>query len=330
MHILNLHGCNGTPENAAFAALQAIGCTNVTSPAIDYEADPPETILDRLRKIIREEHIGLLIGTSLGGFFAAVLSAELRLPVILVNPFLTPFLTFPEYVQGYMAAFGTLSKIYKELVSCIVGEEDEVLGDHQFTRDLLENERFRSIPGGQHSGATLPLREYFAEVLPDVNCILPGERYMNVSVYSRKAIEELISGGDFPANKAVISFYDPVVKQPDKDYTHVDYSSVSAEVYYSELDDLDLTVLKRRGYTYETFFPEVNDMAAFILRAYHDGMDLICQCEYGQSRSAGCAAAVREFFNHDGIEIFSNYSYDPNQVVYHKVYEALCRQTGMP
>ena len=174
MHILNLHGCNGTPQNAAFAALQAIGYTNVTSPAIDYEADPPEIILDRLRTIIRKERIGLLTGTSLGGFFAAVLSAELHLPVILVNPFLMPFLTFPEYIQGYMAAFGTLSKIDKKLVSCIIGEEDEMLGDHQFTRDLLENERFRSIPGGHHSGATLPLREYFVEVLPDVNCILPG------------------------------------------------------------------------------------------------------------------------------------------------------------
>ena len=41
-------------------------------------------------------------------------------------------------------------------------------------------------------------------------------------------------------------------------------------------------------------------------------------------------AAVREFFNHDGIEIFSNYAYYPNQVIYHKVYEALCRQAGLP
>ena len=31
---------------------------------------------------------------------------------------------------------------------------------------------------------------------------------MNVSIYSRKAIEELINH-DFPSNTAVISFYDP-------------------------------------------------------------------------------------------------------------------------
>jgi hypothetical protein len=330
MHILNLHGCDGTPLNAAFYALQAIGCTTVTSPAIDYEADPPETILDRLRKIIREERIGLLVGTSLGGFFAAVLSAELHLPVILVSPFLMPHLTFPEYIQGYIAAFGTLSSIDKKLASCIVGENDEMIGDHQFTRDLLENDRFRSIPGGRHSGASLPLQAFFAEILPDVTRILPGERRMNVSVYSREAIEKLIADGNFPENTAAITFYDPAIKRLDKDYTHVDYSSVHADVFYSELDDLDLPVLKRRGYTYETYFPEADDMAAFILRAYRDGMDLICQCEYGQSRSAGCAAAVREFFNHDGIEIFSNYAYYPNQVIYHKVYEALCRQAGLP
>ena len=166
MHILNLHGYGGSPRNAAYAALQANGCDVIVSPAIDYEADAPEVILDRLRSIIREQNIRLLVGTSLGGFFAAVLSAELHLPVILVNPFLMPFLTFPEYIQGYISSFGTLSGIDRQLVSCIVGEEDEMLGDHQFTRDLLENERFRSIPGGHHSGATLPLKAYFAEVLP--------------------------------------------------------------------------------------------------------------------------------------------------------------------
>lgn len=166
MHILNLHGYGGSPRNAAYAALQANGCDKVISPDIDYEADAPEVILDRLRSIIREQNIRLLVGTSLGGFFVSVLSAELRLPAILVNPFLMPFLTFPEYLPGYISAFGTLSGIDRHLVSCIVGEEDEMLGDHQFTRDLLENERFRSIPGGHHSGATLPLKAYFAEVLP--------------------------------------------------------------------------------------------------------------------------------------------------------------------
>ena len=34
---------------------------------------------------------------------------------------------------------------------------------------------------------------------------------MNVTVYSRSEIEEIIEKGQFPDNTAVISFYDPIV-----------------------------------------------------------------------------------------------------------------------
>ena len=105
----------------------------------------------------------------------------------------------------------------------------------------------------------------------------------------------------------------------------MDYSGICDTVFYSELEDLDLEVLKRKGYTYDTYFPEADDMAAFIVRAYADGKDIICQCEYGQSRSAGCAAAILEYFYKDGISVFADYNYYPNQVVFHKVYDALVK-----
>lgn len=146
---------------------------------------------------------------------------------------------------------------------------------------------------------------------------------MNVNIYSRKSIESIIAGNEFPDNTAVISFYDPAIKRIDKEYTHVDYSGVCKNVFYSELDDLDLDVLRRKGYTYDTYFPEAPDIAAFIYRTYDNGMDIICQCEYGQSRSAATAAAILEHFYHNGISIFTNYNYYPNQVVYHKIFDAL-------
>ena len=146
---------------------------------------------------------------------------------------------------------------------------------------------------------------------------------MNVSVYSRKAIESIIADGNFPKNTAVISFYDPAIKRIDEDYSHVDYSGVCNTVFYSELDDLDLDVLRRKGYTYDTYFPEAPVFAVKQQTAYDIGMNIICQCEYGQSRSAATAAAILEHFYHSGISIFTNYDYYPNQVVYHKIFDAL-------
>ena len=146
---------------------------------------------------------------------------------------------------------------------------------------------------------------------------------MRVSVYSRKAIESIIADGKFPENTAVISFCDPELKHIDKDYFRVDYTSVCDDVFYCEVDDLDLDYLPEKGYTYDSFFPEAPDLAEYINKAFRDGKDIICQCEYGQSRSAGCAAAILEHFYRRGIDIFTDYKYYPNQVVYHKVFDAL-------
>lgn len=172
MDILNIHGYHGTPKNAAYAALQANGCGDITSPEIDYDNVPPESLYSQLRTVAAEKNVGLIVGTSLGGFYAAVLAADLGLPVILVNPCLMPFLHLPRLgyegdIVAFIPMFGTLDKLDINKVSCIVGDEDEVIDTHDFTERLLKNPRFRRIAGGHHSGATLPLDEYFKEVLPD-------------------------------------------------------------------------------------------------------------------------------------------------------------------
>lgn len=147
--------------------------------------------------------------------------------------------------------------------------------------------------------------------------------HIRVSIYSRKEAELLIMGNRFPKNVAVISFYDPAIKRIDKDYTHVDYTGSCERVFFSELDDLDLEVLKDKGLTYETFFPEAEQIAEFVYKDYNGGLNIICQCEYGQSRSAGCAAAILEHFYHTGISVFADYRRYPSKLVYHKVFDAL-------
>lgn len=55
--------------------------------------------------------------------------------------------------------------------------------------------------------------------------------FMHITVYSREEIEAIISNDEFPANTAVISFYDPAIKRIDKDYTHVDYGGICNHVF---------------------------------------------------------------------------------------------------
>ncbi len=146
---------------------------------------------------------------------------------------------------------------------------------------------------------------------------------MNIFIYSREEAEELIAKDKFPKHAAVISFYDDVLKRIDDEYKPVNYSKTGCKVIYAEISDIDITCLEEAGLSYDDFFPSVNKVAFFIYKAYQKGMDIICQCEHGQGRSAACAAAIREYFLNDGIKIFTDYRYSPNLMVYHKVFDAL-------
>lgn len=141
---------------------------------------------------------------------------------------------------------------------------------------------------------------------------------MYVQIYSREEIESFYKG-IFYQDLAVISFCDQRTEPRDR----VDYSSICSRVMYIEIDDLDYGDLREEGYTYDTFFPEANETAEFIIDAYKSGMNIICQCEYGQSRSAGCAAAILEHFHHMGITVFTDRRRYPNRLIYHKIIEAL-------
>jgi predicted esterase YcpF (UPF0227 family) len=132
MLILNIHGYHGSQKNSAYTALKELGC-EIISPPIDYDETSPENILGQLRYILAERRPVVIVGTSLGGFYAAVLSSQLCYPVMLVNPFLMSFLTFDgdsrpnKDTKALIGLFGSLSRIDLSNVSCIVGDNDELL-----------------------------------------------------------------------------------------------------------------------------------------------------------------------------------------------------------
>ena len=144
---------------------------------------------------------------------------------------------------------------------------------------------------------------------------------MKVNIYSREEIEKLIDN-DFPKNTAVISFYDPKGIRSDN-LSPVDYKNKAEIVYQVAVYDIDIDVLEDYNLTFDTYLPEAKEIAEFIYKAKEKGLDIICQCQYGQSRSAACSAAILEHFEKNGISIFADYRYYPNQVVFNKILKAL-------
>ena len=71
---------------------------------------------------------------------------------------------------------------------------------------------------------------------------------------------------------------------------------------------------------------QAQQVAQFYSQVREKAEILICQCEHGQSRSAAIAAAILEFQNGTGIDIFANDKYYPNKVVFRKTLEGLRRE----
>jgi len=147
---------------------------------------------------------------------------------------------------------------------------------------------------------------------------------MQIEIYSRAAMEALLAKGKVES-AAIISFHDPTGRgrRAAEDYAPIDFAGKCDRVMQIALLDLDPEALPAFGLSVETYFPEADALAEFICKARADGLDIICQCEYGQSRSAGCAAAILQYFSKNGIHVFADYRYYPNQLVYHKVLDAL-------
>lgn len=139
---------------------------------------------------------------------------------------------------------------------------------------------------------------------------------MDISIYSRQQIEEKLRSG-FGQNVAIISFCDP-------DLQPVDFQDIPRDrIILCKCPDIAYEELEAEGFSYDTFLPEAADIARLVKYAVQKKDSIICQCEYGESRSAGCAAAILEFYENSGIDIFTDYKRMPSQLIYHKVYDAL-------
>ncbi|MGN0553479.1 MAG: YqiA/YcfP family alpha/beta fold hydrolase [Oscillospiraceae bacterium] len=171
MKILNIHGYKGSSHNSAYTALKALGY-EVISPDIDYDKLSPDETLDMLCRCAANIKVGFIVGSSLGGFYAAVISARLKLPVILINPCLLPFFSLPKLgyegdIKSFIPIFGELSDLDVSITHTIVGGCDEVLNTHDFTASLLGGGHYKVIPKGKHSGDTLPLESFFGEIIAE-------------------------------------------------------------------------------------------------------------------------------------------------------------------
>ena len=137
---------------------------------------------------------------------------------------------------------------------------------------------------------------------------------MKVSIYSKPELFKIIRDKGLPPNTAVISF-------TDEGFGEFLEFPITADVLKIEFDDIRARDIPKERIV--ELLPEAHAIAVFVDQKIKEHKDIICQCDYGISRSAGLAAAILERYAHRGIDVFSNYKYNPNQIVFNKVFEEL-------
>ncbi len=169
MKVLNIHGYHGNAANSAYEALQACDF-EIVSLQIDYDRTSPDTVMQMLNSQFTNNFCDAVVGTSLGGFYAALICLKNECPCVMINPCLLPFLHLPrmgyksdEGVLQYIRLFAGLADVDGQLVSTIIGGQDELIDTHDFTRGVFQNERCIVVPDGKHSGASMPLTDIFKD-----------------------------------------------------------------------------------------------------------------------------------------------------------------------
>ena len=139
--ILFFHGLDSSRDSTKFHAINAQEkyCINV-----DYRNLNFETVAQFYHDIIEKINPNIIVGHSLGGYWALLMSLKYQIPCVVANPSLQP-----NFRDDYPAISDTdLNHDIQQMAYLELG--DEILDMHG-TKEFLENYmQIQSIEGGHH------------------------------------------------------------------------------------------------------------------------------------------------------------------------------------
>ena len=154
---LYIHGYGSTGQAMKAQLLREMFPeARVLSPTLDYDHVPPLELFRSLHEIISTEQPDLIIGSSMGGYYALCCTQFFRGPVWCINPVRDVLSTFrriiPQALIDSPAAQKRLqqyesfdNEVFQRLtpddgqLRFALSTDDELLGDHRPVLDLFPN-----------------------------------------------------------------------------------------------------------------------------------------------------------------------------------------------
>lgn len=159
--ILYIHGFASSfkPNSEKILGLKRLG--EVLGVNLDY-TESPGVVFRKIEAVVQREHVDVLAGTSLGGYWSAKVGTALKLPFVAMNPAIEPGKTLRKYIGRGETYFGE-SYYLKEITVdayedfplsgnglILLDLEDDVLNAHHTKKVLNDDYPVICFEGGSH------------------------------------------------------------------------------------------------------------------------------------------------------------------------------------
>lgn len=124
---------NFNPAKEKVRALSTLA--PVDGVTVDYTM-MPNAIFDDFAKAMTARQNSMIIGTSMGGFFAAWLGSELGLPFVAINPAIAPAKSLKKYIGAGTTHFGEPFVLSSDVVEAYSDVEFRLDGNGMIALDL--------------------------------------------------------------------------------------------------------------------------------------------------------------------------------------------------
>ena len=161
--ILNIHGYGSSGKNSKYEFLAAEYKDQLLiSPSFDYSTENPYNIRDTLRNRLilnfEKDKKNIILGSSLGGFFAYCLCTAFEIKTILINPSLMPFINLSSKYGANEVICKKYIELFNEYVfeansrdyEIIAGDKDDVIDHELITRAVVGPAKKFHVVEGRH------------------------------------------------------------------------------------------------------------------------------------------------------------------------------------
>lgn len=118
MNLIYLHGLDSNPAASKAQITKQVATKHGWSVICPDLNVPPSVVLDKVLALLDAQPHSVLIGSSLGGYFANLLSDHAGVPAILLNPSIRPDLSFERFLMDKFSQADCKSKNFDK--DCVI------------------------------------------------------------------------------------------------------------------------------------------------------------------------------------------------------------------